>query len=592
MNTVVLTVVYLFICPSVLGSTFAASLDTPDTHSCPANDGSNHNWVCENQTNLSRQVFDDIGWDYTFENCRWTGGPRGTEDGGAISIIDYAGICSLTVDQCSFLGCSVTGARGGALLAVYLGSLTVTASSFSNNQALGYDVGEAGALYVSSVFYFAYISNCQFAVCHADSRAGGVYAERCRVSSAEETTSPSSNLLVSVTFSECSTTKYSGGGLAVTPYSLSFHVRDCEWRDCNLQQDSDDPQAGGGAIFFASTNEQPNEVIFYHCYFQGNRDVKTSNAAHDVFLFNATYWKTVSPFDLTTCRSQTDANRTYPISLECSSLLNGTCDDCNWLPMGPKVPYFAITNTSGDANLTATMYALFSEVIYTITGVDPLPALNLNGTLPAGVAYDSSGTSLMIVGAPDETGLFNYTIWASDVTGSVSVSGSIKVLPASTSTASTGEINETGTEGSQGKSILPIVLGISLVVVVVTTVAIVVIYVVYRRRKNEKKKEKVTMYNLDEACIGADVPAVAVSGANRNLACTYDATEFAAELDTSAMNGPASAAPSSGPLPHRAGAPSLTYRPSDFSSDLPDIPSPASTRPGSTPSAPDPTPRQ
>jgi hypothetical protein len=240
----------------------------------------------------------------------------------------------------------------------------------------------------------------------------------------------------------------------------------------------------------------------------------------------------------------------------------------------------SLTVTNGDPNKTLIEGNEMKNI--TIQRGGGSLVMTLMGQLPPGLTSDlpvgvQSRTELMTLsGTPSKLGSFNYTITASNGLDEVILNGTLVIVPAVAPVV----------KASQSKKTWPTILGISIAVVVVIAVVIMVICAISRRRRAEQKKASIATGILDDTYTSADAPVAAVYREARDSAYSdhpedvendmdpsavnirplprYRQSDFASDLDSVALS-----ARSSGALPHRPPSHSaLSYNPSDFASDL------------------------
>jgi hypothetical protein len=180
-------------------------------------------------------------------------------------------------------------------------------------------------------------------------------------------------------------------------------------------------------------------IIFFYCFFEHNSATWTS-VGHDICLvgpWNNTkkdfnnpnlIWSRTSPFYMLTCRSLMKKDRTEPKDLLCTGFPDpSVCKNCGWLPYGEQVlrTPVNVTNTSGNAFQSVKIRTGIVSVVFTADG--GAIRIGVDGSLPDGVSNTTSDKTLTISGSPNESGTFDYRVWASDGTDTVVRGGTITV---------------------------------------------------------------------------------------------------------------------------------------------------------------------
>jgi hypothetical protein len=346
------------------------------------------------------------------------------------------------------------------------------------------EAGFGGAIYAFETQKSVYVSKCKISSCCVSATGGGFSVTTFDVSSNRGENFGYDNVLFSsLSFSNCSS-GFGGSGLYFLNPSKPFYVTDCQWVSCK-QTSSSSESHGGAGIMFAGSHIVQNLVVFNYTYFYENVAAK-SDGGHDIYLSGplnssapdgsntaSTVWWTTSPFEISTCRSQTGSGRTFPTSL-------AGYENCDWLPAGAQVTRqsLSVSNTSGAAIQTVTVRTGIVSVVF--EGEGSTKNLEIEGSLPKGVSSSTQGKTLTIRGTPSERGKFSYTVWASDGVDTVAKKGTITVKAADPA-------DPQAKDASHRNSV--VILSAATVTSVLVTALVVVGILVQSRRRRQLRMQ-------------------------------------------------------------------------------------------------------
>eukprot|EP00770_Monocercomonoides_exilis_P014349 MONOS_14295.1-p1 / transcript=MONOS_14295.1 / gene=MONOS_14295 / organism=Monocercomonoides_exilis_PA203 / gene_product=unspecified product / transcript_product=unspecified product / location=Mono_scaffold00973:12275-17305(+) / protein_length=1677 / sequence_SO=supercontig / SO=protein_coding / is_pseudo=false len=245
-----------------------------------------------------QQIADDDVNSFTW--CEWNGSnTTGTQydysfedsNGGAIYMYNKAS-GTLSVKFCSFNDCYAKYA-GGGIMCHEISSIKIENSSFNACTAQK-DYG--GGMYAYSISSCVRISGCEFQNCKADRVGGGLYLENFNVSGSScigtESGNGESACVFECSFTSCSLTGSSGGGMYCVNVPAAFKMRSLQFISCNATS------TGGGMRFYPDQSEAPDDKLY--CYFFFFHDCRCSNSTpygHDVFFQdNYNHFSSNNPF--------------------------------------------------------------------------------------------------------------------------------------------------------------------------------------------------------------------------------------------------------------------------------------------------------
>ncbi|KAH7823737.1 uncharacterized protein MONOS_10811 [Monocercomonoides exilis] len=237
------------------------------------------NVVCEgtktNKLAPGRQNITENGAN-SFTWCKWSGSrTTGKSDsvsdwissGGAIFMYSQSS-ASVSVSHCVFNGC-VAYSRGGGIMCVSMKEVKIENNIFNTCTAKNF---YGGGLFVYSISTCVRISRCEFRNCSAYGWGGGLYLENFNVSGSRciptENEGGKSACVFDCSYTSCSLTGSSGGGMYCNNVPVAFKVRSIQFISCSAASH------GGDLRLHPNRPTAPDDGIY--CYFLFFHECKCS----------------------------------------------------------------------------------------------------------------------------------------------------------------------------------------------------------------------------------------------------------------------------------------------------------------------------
>ncbi|KAH7821684.1 uncharacterized protein MONOS_7442 [Monocercomonoides exilis] len=187
---------------------------------------------------------------------------------------------TLSVKFCSFNDCYAH-YDGGGIMCYSINSIKIENSSFNACTA---QTDNGGGMYARSISSCVRISGCEFQKCKASYDGGGLFLNSFQVSGSScigtESGKGESACVFECSFTSCSLTGSSGGGMYCVTVPEKFKMRSLQFISCDASS------YGGGLCFAPSQSTAPsNNLYFYFFFFHDCRCTTTSTPyGHDVYF--------------------------------------------------------------------------------------------------------------------------------------------------------------------------------------------------------------------------------------------------------------------------------------------------------------------
>eukprot|EP00770_Monocercomonoides_exilis_P011013 MONOS_10961.1-p1 / transcript=MONOS_10961.1 / gene=MONOS_10961 / organism=Monocercomonoides_exilis_PA203 / gene_product=unspecified product / transcript_product=unspecified product / location=Mono_scaffold00522:11750-23009(-) / protein_length=3655 / sequence_SO=supercontig / SO=protein_coding / is_pseudo=false len=262
------------------------------------------NVVCEGTSDVKltpgRQNETDNGAN-SFTWCEWNGSKaNGNKDdyadeasnGGAIRIYNLNS-GELSVSHCSFNDCYAHYA-GGGVHCHCINSVEIANNTFGSCTAQN---RYGGGVFVYTISTCVRISGCEFQGCKANNAGGGLFLENFQVSGSgcipAENGGGESACVFDCSFTSCSLSSSSGGGMYCLTVPVTFKMRSVQFISCSATAN------GGGFWINPNRENAPNDA--FYCYFLFFHECKCSAVTpfgHDMMYFDyySVYLSQNNPF--------------------------------------------------------------------------------------------------------------------------------------------------------------------------------------------------------------------------------------------------------------------------------------------------------
>ncbi|KAH7829313.1 uncharacterized protein MONOS_14691 [Monocercomonoides exilis] len=226
----------------------------------------------------------------SFTWCEWSGSNTTginndyadvASNGGAICMYGQSN-ASVSIKYCSFNDCYAYW-DGGGVMCANIKSVEIESNYFNSCSA---QVNVGGAMCVVTISSCVRISECEFQNCKAAYNGGGLFLSSFNVSGTgcieEENGEGESACVYDCSFSSCSLTSTSGGGMFCQYVPAAFKMRSIQFISCNASA------YGGGFWFHPAQSTAPSDG--FYCYFLFFHECKCRTTStpygHDVMYYD------------------------------------------------------------------------------------------------------------------------------------------------------------------------------------------------------------------------------------------------------------------------------------------------------------------
>ncbi|KAH7819369.1 uncharacterized protein MONOS_9250 [Monocercomonoides exilis] len=290
-----------------------------------------------------------VHWTNSFTGCVRNGSKTtgtnagysyGTSNGRAIFMNNKAS-GTLSVKFCSFNECYAHYA-GGGIMCHEISSIKIENNSFNACTAKNY---RGGGIHAYDITSCVRISGCKFQKCTAKECGGGLYLYTFKVSGSScigtESGNGESACVFECSFTLCSLTGSSGGGMFCESVPTAFKMRSIQFISCNATS------TGGGLCFNPNQQTAPsNNIYCYFFFFHDCRCTTTSTPyGHDMYFSDANnHFSSNNPFYESYTTNSND-KRVYYQYYNGNNWVYQETQKKGWLKEGMKDRYVGV---SGD----------------------------------------------------------------------------------------------------------------------------------------------------------------------------------------------------------------------------------------------------
>eukprot|EP00770_Monocercomonoides_exilis_P016052 MONOS_16003.1-p1 / transcript=MONOS_16003.1 / gene=MONOS_16003 / organism=Monocercomonoides_exilis_PA203 / gene_product=unspecified product / transcript_product=unspecified product / location=Mono_scaffold01454:5480-7287(+) / protein_length=602 / sequence_SO=supercontig / SO=protein_coding / is_pseudo=false len=225
----------------------------------------------QNETENEANSFIWCEWDgsrTTGESDSWS---DGISSGGAICMFSQSN-ASVSVSHCSFSNCYAHYA-GGGINCYNIKSVEIVNNTFDSCTAQSY---RGGGIFIYLISSCVRISKCDFQNCKANNAGGGLYLENFQVSGSgcigAENEGGESACVFDCSFTSCSLTGNSGGGMCCYNIVPQFKMRSVQFISCSAMG------YRGGFHFNPYKQNAPDDRIY--CFFLFFHECKCRDASN------------------------------------------------------------------------------------------------------------------------------------------------------------------------------------------------------------------------------------------------------------------------------------------------------------------------
>ncbi|KAH7818681.1 uncharacterized protein MONOS_15801 [Monocercomonoides exilis] len=247
----------------------------------------------QNETENGANAFIWCEWDgskTTGESDSWA---DGKSSGGAICMYSQSS-ATVSVSHCVFNGC-IAHYAGGGINCYSINSVEIVNNTFDSCTAQSY---RGGGMFILTISSCVRISGCEFKDCKAVNYGGGLYLDYFNVSGAgcvgNESGEGESACVFDCSFTSCSITSSSGGGMYCRTVPVTFKMRSIQFISCLAAAN------GGGFWINPNRENAPNDT--FYCYFLFFHECKcratSTPYGHDVMYYDyySVYLSQNNPF--------------------------------------------------------------------------------------------------------------------------------------------------------------------------------------------------------------------------------------------------------------------------------------------------------
>ncbi|KAH7817992.1 uncharacterized protein MONOS_8462 [Monocercomonoides exilis] len=301
-----------------------------------------------NPSKPGRQQIADNGAN-SFTWCVWNGSKTtgtsgsysdGTSNGGAIYMYNLRS-GTLSVKFCLFNDCTAYYA-GGGIFCVSINSIKIENNSF--NACISQTYG-GGGLYANSITSCVRVNGCEFKSCNGKNDGGGLFLNSFNVSGSScigaESGKGESACVFECSFTTCSLTHSSGGGMYCYGVPAAFKMRSLQFISCSAVS------YGGGLDFRPYQSTAPS--YNHYCYFFFFHDCRCTTTSTpyglDVYLEDRyNFFSSNNPFyeSYTTNSNDTRVCLQY---YNGNNWVNQHTEKKGWLKEGMKERYVVVSGS-------------------------------------------------------------------------------------------------------------------------------------------------------------------------------------------------------------------------------------------------------